>query len=191
MSYKSLFIDNTLVVAGWFLSISDFFISFVSRQRHHILSSIFEQKLSSFLIVSKNKVYDIWNCEKYNTFYLFYMYARYLLDCLYLPSIKIPVHLGNVYALTSYKNGDKIYHVSNNLDDIYHQNKDIIYAILDNHDITPLIKGINVPLSVDVIKDIAHHVFYHIPHNAQPILKIMKDNTYIEIIFKGTEEVNI
>jgi len=191
MSYKSYLIETALTVAGWFLSISDFFVSFASRQRNHILATIFENKLSSFIIINNNKVYDMWNCEKYNLIHLFYIYVKYHLDYLYLPSLKVPVHPNNFYALTSYKDGQKIYHVSNNLDEIYDEHKDIVYAILDDHDITHLIRGMYAQLPVDMIRNIARHMFHDIKGDAEQVLKIMKDNTFTEIIFKGTEEVII
>lgn len=190
-SYKSIAIHNILYVVGWFLSVSDFFWSFFTKLRHNIICIIFDDKISSLYVIHKNeKVYEIWNWEKDNILSLVYAYLKYDYSRLYHPSVEIPPLPQNIYAITTYKNGEKIYHISSNLEKMYLQNHNIVYAILDDVDITPLVKGLHTEIPVTMIKEIAQKMFL-IKKNIEPVLKIMKDNTFVEHLFKGTEEISI
>lgn len=191
-SYKSFVIDQLLSVASWFITISDFSWTFLTRLRHNILATIFDRRLSSLHIITKQeKMYTIWDYEKQSTVYLIYIYLKYICSVLYLPSIEISENPENLYVITTYQNNKKFYHISYDLEDVFHENRNILYAMLDDYDITSIIRGLKTQLPVSVIKEIACCLLRDIPADTKLVLKIMEDITFAEHIFKGTEAIVI
>lgn len=190
MSVKSRVIDGFLYLAHLAIGFSHFFD--LSRIRKHMLLKILDQNIISMHVIRENKVIELWNWEKYTTPQLFYLYIKSSfgeIDSVY-PRIEKPcTDVLHVCTFFNNKKTKQFYIGKNDYKSstIYHH--DIVYALLDNHNVTDLVRGLNICMSVELLVEIASNVLNL--KVCDRTLKVMLSDTFEEYIFKDSDTIII